>query len=383
MQTIMKYELEKILKNKTILGAFVVLIMTAGAMFYIGYFQSQMANGIYGSTYKGESVLSINKKIASEHSGSFNDEAVRRILEDYITNSQVRDERAPFDVFSYYVASVFLPSDFYNDAEEAGKTGQIITLDHYKIPSIEEKGFASFDKPLKIGNYFSWKVLLQVAGWLFLPILLIVILICSRIFSGETSQNTNSLLLSTKNGRTKLTLAKFISASFVSTAVFVFVHGVSLLIFGNYYGFSGWDSSLQTNFYYKMFDFPILLNMMQVYLLALVLQLAGMYFAVGVTMFISSLTKSPFTALAIGLGTFFAPQLLTELFKEGVISKLLHLFPINNYDVTNVLRLLSSKGDFFLNGFVPNILLVASVMLFVKLIAELATYLRMQYLQVK
>ncbi|MFP3813426.1 hypothetical protein, partial [Bacillus sp. SIMBA_005] len=88
---------------------------------------------------------------------------------------------------------------------------------------INEIGFTSFATPLKFGSYVTWYDLFKVTGQLFILTSMIVILICSLIFSSDTSRNTNQLLLSTKFGRNKLTISKIIAATMISIFVFLFI----------------------------------------------------------------------------------------------------------------------------------------------------------------
>src|SRR5690625_5409254 len=93
---------------------------------------------------------------------------------------------------------------------------------------------------------------------LFILTIMLTILICSLVFSGDTSRNMNQLLLSTKFGRNKLTISKIIAATLISIFVFIFIQIISLVSFYIYNsGFSGWDVSIQTNFSLKLFGFTV------------------------------------------------------------------------------------------------------------------------------
>src|SRR5690625_4901489 len=91
---------------------------------------------------------------------------------------------------------------------------------------------------------------------------------------------------------------------------------------------------------------------------------------VGLIIYISSVSRSPFSSLIISLGLFFLPKALTEIFKRGIVYKMLNLFPINNYNIYDVLSLMSSKREFLLDSFMLYnfftliILLIITVLLY-------------------
>src|SRR5690625_5517662 len=127
---------------------------------------------------------------------------------------------------------------------------------------------------------------------LFILTIMITILICSLVFSGDTSRNMNQLLLSTKFGRNKLTISKIIAATLISIFVFIFIQIISLVSFYIYNsGFSGWDVSIQTNFSLKLFGFPVELNHLQVFLLFIAFHFISMLSIVGLTIYISSVDR--------------------------------------------------------------------------------------------
>jgi hypothetical protein len=113
----------------------------------------------------------------------------------------------------------------------------------------------------------------------------------------------------------------------------------------------------------ELFEFPLNWNHLQVYGLILVLQLAGILFTVGITLFISSLARSPMSALALSLGCYLLPQLLLQVFNSGLLNRLLYLFPITHLDIRKALLILSSKGTFFLPSFMQNTILIITVLL--------------------
>lgn len=381
---IIKYELEKIIRNKTFLVTSIVSLVIIAGIFLLGYYNSQLTYSKQTNADVGYSDLYLEN--TNKFAGEFNDQKVEAILSDYMDRFQsVNDENRPFDVFSWYIAESFFPKgeDVYLKMGRAMENGEKITFDQIDVPTIQDVGFASFSSPLKIGSYNTWGDLFHVTNYLFMLACLFMIFICSSVFSNEASSNINQLLLSTKHGRGKLTVAKIIVATGISIPVFLIIQLISSVFFYNYYGISGWDASIQTNFSVMLYDFPVEMNNLQVYLLVIGVQMFGLLSIVGITLFISSITKSPFISLAISLGVFFLPFLLGQVFQTGVKAKILNLFPIQYYQVEEMLTIMQSDTFFFFNAFIWNVILTICTALSIKIGLDLIVYLKIKYSQVR
>ncbi|REB11476.1 hypothetical protein DVB69_00760 [Sporosarcina sp. BI001-red] len=378
MKTIVKYEMEKIQQNKTFIGALVISLLVLAGILYIGFYQAQL----YGIDRNG---VEHYHQVVEKSTGEFNDQKVKEVLTNYIDHYQSDNvDNRSFDLFSWEIANTFIANgeDVYDQMNNAMKQGDKLTIDQISIKSIKEIGFAEFLEPLKVGSFVTWKDLYNVTSQIFLLISILVILVCCLVFSSDTSRNMNPLLLSTKLGRKQLTIAKIIAATFFSILVFLSIHALSLGAFFIYNGgFTGWDTSIQTNVSMELFKFPVELNQLHVFGLAVALQFIGLLAIVALTLYVSSTTRSPFSSLLIALGLFLLPKALTQLIKRGPIYHLLNLFPINNYPVKDFLTLMSTEKEFFFDNFMQNMILTMVVLVAITIIFNFAVYQRMKQYQ--
>lgn len=378
MKTIVKYEMEKIKQNKTFIGALFISLFVLAGILYVGFYHAQL----YGIDREG---VEKYHQIVEKSTGEFNDQRVKKVLTNYIESYQSNDANTKgFDLFSWEIANTFIAEgeNVYDQINDAMKQGNKITIDQIKLKSIEEIGFTEFQEPLTMGSFVTWKDLYNVTNQLFLLISILSILVCCLVFSSDTSRNMNSLLLSTRLGRKQLTIAKILAATFISLFIFLFIHGLSLGAFTVYNdGFTGWDTSIQTNFSMELFRFPVELNQLQVFGLAIALQFLSLLAIVAITLYVSATTRSPFSSLLIALGLFLLPKALTQLIKRGPIYHLLNLFPINNYSVKEFLTLMSAKTEFFLAHFMQNMILTMVVLVAIAIIFNFAVYQRMKQYQ--
>lgn len=382
---IFKFESEKILKNKSIIGAGLVLLLSLFAIVYIGFFQSQLRGAKNITGVSGRESIERYLDFTNEYQGELTDHKVKKITSDYlkIYQDKKRKNIQIFDYFQWSVVDTFTnheEQDVYVEMIDAIRDGKKYTIDDVNLLSMKNVGYKKMDFPIKIGNFKTWTDLLNVTSIAFIPVSLFVILICSILFANDTSKNIIPLLLSTRYGRTKMIKSKILVGTGMAIASFLIVQLIILIIFYIYYGFSGWDVSVQANLDWKVFDFPLEWNMLQSYMFGVVFQLIGVLFIAGVTMLISSLSSSPFSALAISLGVFVIPQPLTHIFMSGIPNKIMYFFPINTFEIDKVLLWMSRDNMFFFHSFVANVALILIVMLVTKAVLDTSIYVRMKKL---
>lgn len=377
MLSIIRYELEKIMRNKTFLVLFIASLLVLMGIFQIGFNYSQLSSINDSNREKGYSEF--YKQIANKHKGDFNDEKVEEILADFIDRYQDEGDidKRPFDLFSYDIASIFFSKDedIYLKMNDAIEHNEKITIDQINLKSIDEIGFKTFDKSFTIGSYSNWSDLYVVLGMTFILLCIIVIVICSTIYSNEVSSGINQLLLSTKYGRSKLISSKIISSILVTISGFIFIHLITLIAFYlRYYGFDGWDTSIQVNFSIQLFNFPVYFNHLQIYFIIIIFQLFALLSIAGTTLLISSFSKSNLSSVLISIGIFLLPVGLMQIFREGIVHNLLYLFPINLYNPIDMLSILREDNVFFLNSFIANFSLVIGIFVIVAFLLNIIGY---------
>ena len=361
MTSLIKFELGKILRNRTVFGGIVVGCLVLLGIFFVGYHYSQLSMSEASNKKKGFE-KSLDVIIDEKYSGEFTDEKVKMILSDSMNNFQENEEQKvvnkPFYPFYWEMGDTFFSKDaenVYSEMIEQVNKGQRLTIEDVDLYSLDEAGFKKFDTPLTLGNYVPWTDLYRVLGYIYALLSIITILVSSIVFSDDNSKNINQILLVTKYGRNKMIFAKLIATSIITVSLFIIFQLVNIGVFSTMYDMSGWNSDIQTNLSLGLFDFPLQYNHIQIYFLILVMQLVGIGFVESVTLLISALMHSSMSVLAVSLGVYILPLLLVQMIKTGVGNKILYLFPINNLNVQNISGLLYSKDAFFFHSFFINI----------------------------
>ena len=202
------------------------------------------------------------------------------VMNKYYTHSEIKEELSKLDKNSYE----------YNAFEKADEMISKLPKSQYKYT----------------GN---WYLLLDfnVAGTMKLMLLVLGL---AGIFSSEYSSNIAPLLLSTKNGKRKLTISKILAGVIYATVVFIFV---SLLYFIPSLTIGLENGNLPLNTLAKFSSTPYDITIIEYYLSTLAISfVATIIFALAI-MLVSLLIKSNMISFAVSLGLYFVPALLAGL----------------------------------------------------------------------
>ena len=370
MIALVPFELKKLLKKKSVLGAVLAIILVLAGLFYANFFNDGQISG--------SSAVVIKQKIAEEHTGYLSDDLMDKIVNDYAANMPYFKQNDLYDMFSWYAIDRFVPNsqDILTDTY---KSDDVLHYDQISLKSQEELQSHFPLKTLKLGNFAPWHKLFNTLNVAFSLMVVFVIYICCSVFSGDRARKMDSLLLTTKYGRNQLTIAKILSVFGIASLTFALVNSLVLMVFGTYFGWSGWDTSVQMNLewistIYNILQFPVHMNLLELLIRLILFQFVGLLFIIGVMVLISSLTKSPLATFASSVGMFLAPDFLMNIFRDGLINKILTIFSISTDGTEGLLLKLSNSKGFFFNDFTTNAISVIIVRLFLMLLCCLITY---------
>ncbi len=387
MIQLLKYEGAKIIKNRNVIGGMIAAVLMMLGVFLVGYYYSQTLSAERHRLEDGIT-LDVDQKIQADYAGTLSDQKVAEIVADYMNffqdSKEASEEPVAYIPFYYDLTATFVAKDrdVWLDMAEAVEQGKRVTIKDIKLNKVADLGVSPFSEPLRFGNYVPWKDLFAVTSQLFLVAAVLSIFICSLVFADDVSRNINQLLLTTKYGRNKMIAAKIIMATLISLLCFAVIELINFGVFSWLYDTRGWDTHLQMNFNLQLFDFPLALTHGQIYLLLLLIYVFDLLFVIGVSLLISANMSAPFSALAIGLGVFFLPQLLLQLFTSGWPNTMLYLFPIN-HPYQTLLAMLGYDGQFILKENVHNFFLLLAVLLAGKILTDCGSYYRAKRWQLR
>lgn len=108
---IIKFEFEKVLKNKIVIGSLVISFIVLLGIFFVGYNYSQFKMSERNNVNKGFP-KNIDTIISQKYAGDFTDKKVQMILSDSMNQFQENEEKGvtdkPFYLFYWKGATIFL-----------------------------------------------------------------------------------------------------------------------------------------------------------------------------------------------------------------------------------------------------------------------------------
>ncbi|HEM2744128.1 TPA: ABC transporter permease subunit [Streptococcus suis] len=360
MKTLYQFEIKKIFNTKLFLFSLVSLLIVLLATMWLNFYNSQMASG---KGYSTREAIQYNQKIAQKFDGNLDDDKIKDILDSYLSFYKESIENPdkitnePMNVFAYYVSDTML--DASDNLPSLVRDNPDITIDEVDIKPLSALRISDSINDVKMTTFFSWSDLFKTIKDIFIPIVIVIVIVISGIFANEKSQNLDKIILPTKHGRNKLTTKKIIAGFSISIPIFLTTITLILIAYSYLYGLSGWDGSIQANFYLKTFNFPLPLNNIQVLFIILFIQLLNIIMITSITMLFSSYLNSAFSTMIASLTFIALPAGINKIFLPGnFINKIHQYMPINNFTLKNILDDMGFNNTFLFDNFWSNLIVI-------------------------
>lgn len=304
MLSLIRFELEKIFQKRLVIITLLGMILFTYIMIssWVAPSYSSLIIEENGSlvTQKGRNAILLNQEICAKFAGPLTDEKVQQVLEEYQW-SQSAIDNSDFKVKNiiHYTHNLmynaFTKQGFTDD--EGNYNGSIIT-----------ERYGDLAPELTVGYFEGWENTLYALSFIILVWGCVVIILLSPIFSEEYTQGTDALLLTGVTGKTKCSSAKLIASFIVAltgTLLLLFSATLALLL---YHGTAGFDASVQiTHFGFLAFT-PYVLSWGSAYGFACLLWICSIIALSAVTLLISAVAKTSFSALVLSFAVYVIPM---------------------------------------------------------------------------
>lgn len=329
MIRLIPFEIKKmVLRPSSIIVIFIILIVNGITIFLDidgSIFQRQdiEMRRMEQSQYEGEinqkwtSLIKTKFQAVKENPNNLmSQDEMKKVKKDYIEKGYTKEhvnnlDNAAFlkpELINGLPYGILLDADyasgFYNNAhryaifqgeihrsEYAGKKGEVLAVKAEEMyDNLATDHTAYYDYNLGWIKLISMQYLMPFTLGIFLIITL------SASFSGEYSQKTDSLLLSSKHGKSKLIYAKIIAAYLVTVGFWLVVQIMNLMLVVRLFSLQGAHTFVQDwSFNNSPFPFTQLTNYLAVTLMSFI----GLLFYASVILLVSAKTKGPFISLLI------------------------------------------------------------------------------------
>ncbi|MBU3195967.1 hypothetical protein KPL26_04705 [Clostridium algidicarnis] len=264
-------------------------------------------------------------------------------------------------------------SRFYNNARNfsinignnlrrkfQGKKGDVIGGKAEKMYSNLAKNYTAY-----YNYHLGWDKLSSMQRILPFTVGVFLFITLSPIFSLEYSCRTDSLLLSSKHGKSKLAHAKILTGFFMAIGIWIFVQLTNLVMVASLFSLKGAETFVQdwvNN--YSPFPFTQLTNYIAVSFMSFI----GVMFFASIILFISSRAKSPFVSILVGGVVLLSPIIIEGIGKSGgSIYNVLMFMPVNVLIATQHFSLFNAyyvfKNAFLMQLAVPLVAIIISAII--------------------
>ncbi|WP_346917580.1 hypothetical protein [Clostridium sp.] len=192
-----------------------------------------------------------------------------------------------------------------------------------------------------------------------LAILVMIIVGLPTIFNEDFANNSASVVLSTRLGKSKLPTAKVIAGLSYSLSIYVIIM-LGFLLNGILNGFDG--ANLSLNHLYK--GSPYDMSIIEMYLISLGLILLGVIVFSLIVMLLSLFIRSSMVTLGTGILIYAIPKLLMLVdSSEGILNYLRYINPTNLLEAPYLFKFYDVVNIFGQPVLVPIVLVVMAIVL--------------------
>lgn len=397
MLRMIRFELKKIFDRSIVIGALAVLLLIEFTLLQACCFNNSNTSLKLpdGTQMSGRAAIQYNQALAQRYEGNYTDATIAQMIadfaeeypEDYHTLSDTGEVNLSVPS-AYLYLTMFIPPVNYNEiAQDAVNKGSAIPpLTKYGLISLRDYDTAFVDKPLQYGYSDSWAFFFT--GFcgptiaMAIPVLIVIIIAVSTVFSSEYSMKTDSLILTAKYGKNRQIIAKLLASLIFTTLLIGGTFIIFCVAFGVQYGLAGWNADMQTNIGLSLLAVELPFNNLELILFGLLIVWVAGVFTAFITAVLSALTKTPFSSLIVALTVFAAPYIIRQILSQRGVRDAMIIFPVNAVNVQEVLRLpVNLESIFYGSPYLPAVCIIAAGII-VLLVSSIITYSAFKHHQV-
>lgn len=305
----------------------------------------------FGNNFDGRKMIKAHQDYSLTFGGELTDESLQQMVRDYqqLESADMDMELQKTDRRVLYGWVETLYPELEGTEQDAGNYKIMISyVDPEKLTNLYERRQKAISDFLEINNQtgaekeyllqmnsdvkepfpYEWtegwsQLLGSVVSDLGIVMALFLAIVLSSLFAGEWHHNTNSLVLTTKNGWEKIACAKIGTGLLFTAELFAILTAGSVASQLFFMGTAGWNMPIQV---IKLIAIAPM-NMLQAELYEYAFTFLGVMGFAGVVMLISAKMRSNVLALLFSLAVVYGPMAIVEYLPYGA-QKALDLIPL-------------------------------------------------------
>lgn len=328
--TIYKFELRKIAGKKLFIICLILCVAISLSGFYLRYMGNVYIDGVVmgsNSEYHKQDIeyaKALDSRVIDDKLLSEMTEAYRKVPyvegRHYSGTDEYQKYARPYSAIFNYVrqcsnfGTAYLMYEWQPSEESLYSARKAMVEKSWNdlFLSESEKQFwrekeAKIKKPATFYEYTAYDEMFGVYETAAIMLLVMISITLAGVFANESSRRTDRIILCTKNGRTKLYLAKMLAGMTVCAGSALLL---SVLIWASataLYGFSGANAAFQFVFQYS--SLPI--NCLQAVLISFAMLIVSVTIFGVMVMLLSLITRSSIASMAISMAFIIAAMFVS------------------------------------------------------------------------
>lgn len=312
MSKLIQFELRKIF-SKHLTQITLIGLLLFSAILAFSTYQNMYAFDGTSKSGTGRTAVEINKSIAKKYEGTLTDKKVHQIMSDFVPKSDLHGMNA-----AYLYQNAIQSATFARFSDMNGNWNKKSVSDIFG----EEK--------IKIGYTDGWLQTSQNMVKVFLILSLAIVIMIAPVFSGEYD-GVDTIILTSKYGKTKSITAKIIASILATLFVTAVISAINFMAALILYGNSGLDCSIlfaPIGFIDGSIPFNITCGTLLKY--QILLAFTGTVSLTGITLILSAVCKNQMIAFVASAAIYIFPGMLpvaetNSLFRYIALLPLYHV----------------------------------------------------------
>ena len=325
MRALIYFEVRKLLQRRLVLAALLLFLLMNFSLLASAVNQQYTYDPVSGQQAYNLAAIKLDKEISVRYGHVLTDATVQQMLSDFQPTAEMLARTGGIHVA--YIRQNFMQAAVqYHFANPDGSwNGQTVA---------QQFG----PEPIALGYIAGWLTFSRCFIKILLMLAVLLLIILAPIFSGEYS-GMDQLLLTTRYGRSKCSLAKIAAAFLLTLTLTAAVLACNLLLAHLVLGNDGLDCSIVFNdVSYSEQSIPYNITCRTMLRYQILLAFTAVFMLTGIALLLSALSKSPFVTLITTLGVLVLPILL-PVQESSALYRLIVLLPLYQIQLLSLMSL--------------------------------------------
>lgn len=342
MKKLIQFELLKIFSKRLTQAALITLLFVS---FFLGFFtlKNMHAYDVTNREGSGRTAVEIDKYIAEKYEGILTDEKVQQVITGFVPKFDLNGLNARYIHYNAIQSAVFA-----RFADTNGNWNGLSVSDVFG------------DEDIIIGYTYGWLETSRNMVSIFNILSLAVIIMTAPVFSGEYG-SVDNIILTSKYGKTKCTMAKVIAGILSALLVTAVISAINFIFALVLYGSNGLNCSILfapiefIDGYSGYIPFNITLGTLLKY--QFLLAFTSAISTTGITLVLSAVCKNQVTALITSAAIYFFP-LIISVSETNPLFRYITLLPLYHVQFISLMSIEQMRGGMLYAVFAVPVALV-------------------------